>query len=330
MTAVYKLTQVKVNYVDRDVLNITELLINQGECVALLGQNGAGKSTLLNLLACLNQPQQGQITLFGKVIDKPLEPSVRMRIGYVNQHPYPLAGTVLDNLRLALTLQGIRPEQHQALIEQALKMSNTSHLAQQKANTLSGGELRRMAIARAIVYQPDILLLDEPFSQLDKTSVNELENVIQTLKNSGNITIVFSTHNQLQGLSLATRSISLVNGRLSQTPLLNLFNGQLVGHHFETNKLSFEVTQIIDNAKYIAIHPNDIVLSLMPFDGTSMRNQFSGKVTLIASEQTTVRIEVDCAEQFQTIISHESHDRLNIQLGDSVWLGFKASAVELF
>jgi len=329
MTSIYQLDHVKVSYSGRDVLNIADLTIDQAECVALLGQNGAGKSTLLNLLAFLTQPQHGQIAFCNQTIDKSLTPRLRKRIGYVNQQPYPLAGTVEDNLALALTLQGIKHQQR-PLIDRALQLTHTQHLAKQKANTLSGGELRRMAIARAIVYEPEVLLLDEPFSHLDTTSANELENVIETLKSSGKITIIFSTHNQLQGLSLATRTLSLVNGRLSKTPLLNLFNGNIDKGRFNTNTLTIEVTQSIDNAKHIAIHPNDIVLSLTPFSNTSMRNQFSGEVVLIAAEQTTVRVEIDCGERFQTIISRESHNHLNIQLGDSVWLGFKASAVELF
>jgi len=330
MSTVYQLKNVNINYAGRDVLNISDLVIKQGECIALLGQNGAGKSTLLNLLAFLTEPHRGQISLFEQDSNKPLPPKLRKQIGYVNQQPYPLSGTVEDNLRLALTLQGVSPQQQPSLIQEALTLTNTAHLAKQKANTLSGGELRRMAIARAIVYQPIVLLLDEPFSHLDTTSANELEQVIETLKQCGKITIVFSTHNQLKGLSLASRTLSLVNGRLSKTPLLNLFNGQFINGHFKTKLLTFETTQTIDNAKHISIHPNDIVLSLAPFSNTSMRNQFSGKVVLIAAQQTTVRVEVDCGERFQTIISHESHNHLNIQLGDSVWLGFKASAVELF
>jgi molybdopterin-binding protein len=329
MSAVYQLKDIKASFAGREVLNISELSIEQGECIALLGQNGAGKSTLLNILAFLTQPQQGFISLFGSAVNQTLPPKLRSRIGYVNQQPYPLSGSVEQNLRLALTLQGIK-EQSQTRIDKALMLTNTRHLAKQKASTLSGGELRRMAIARAIVYQPDVLLLDEPFSHLDTTSANELEKVIELLKNSGEITIVFSTHNQLQGLSLATRTLSLVNGRLSKTPLLNLFNGTTKEGHFNTGKISVETTQSIDNARHIAIHPNDIVLSLTPFNNTSMRNQFSGEVILIAAEETTVRIEIDCGERFQTIISRESHNHLNIQLGDSVWLGFKASAVELF
>ena len=329
MSAVYQLKDIKLSFAEHEVLNIAELNIEQGECVALLGQNGAGKSTLLNVLAFLTQPQQGHVSLFGEQIGQALSSKLRSRMGYVNQQPYPLSGSVEQNLRLALNLQGVKHNQ-QALIEKALTLTNTLHLAKQKASTLSGGELRRMAIARAIVYQPEILLLDEPFSHLDTTSANELEQVLESLKDSGDITIIFSTHNQLQGLNLASRTLSLVNGRISNTPLLNLFNGHFVNGHFQTSSLTVEVTQNIENAKHIAIHPNDIVLSLAPFNNTSMRNQFSGKVVLIAAEKTTVRIEVDCGDRFQTIISLESHNHLNIQLGDTVWLGFKASAVEVF
>lgn len=329
MSTVYQLKDLKVSFAKREVLNINTLTIEQGECIALLGQNGAGKSTLLKLLACLAEPQQGSIFLFGDMVQPKLPASYRRRVGVVEQHPYPLSGTVEKNLQLALSLQGVKHNQ-QMLIENALTLTNTLHLAKQKASTLSGGELRRMAIARAIVYQPEVVLLDEPFSHLDTSSVAELENVIETLKNSGKMTIVFSTHNQLQGLSLASRTLSLVNGRISTTPLLNLFDGYLEGDHFQTKSLSIQVTQNNEHAKHLAIHPKDIVLSLTPFAHTSMRNQFQGKVALIAAEKNTVRIEIDCGERFQTVISIASHNQLNIQLGDSIWLGFKASAVEVF
>jgi molybdopterin-binding protein len=329
MSSVYQLNGLKVSFDNREILNISELNVEQGECIALLGQNGAGKSTLLKLLAYLAKPKQGDILLFGEKVHSPLSASYRRRIGVVEQHPYPLSGTVQQNLQLALSLQGIKHNQ-QTLIKKALTLTNTLHLAKQKASTLSGGELRRMAIARAIVYEPEVILLDEPFSHLDTSSVTELETVIESLKNSGKMTIVFSTHNQLQGISLASRTLSLVNGRLSRTPLLNLFDGQFINGHFQTKSLTIHVTQHIDSAKHIAIDPKEIVLSLTPFTNTSMRNQFLGKVVLIAAEKNTVRIEIDCGERFQTIISIASHNHLNIQLGDNIWLGFKASAVEVF
>jgi molybdopterin-binding protein len=329
MSTVYQLKDLKVSFAKREVLNINTLTIKQGECIALLGQNGAGKSTLLKLLACLTEPQQGSIFLFGERAQPKLPASYRRRIGVVEQHPYPLSGTVEQNLQLALSLQGVKLHQ-QTLIEKALTLTNTLHLAKQKASTLSGGELRRMAIARAIVYEPEVVLLDEPFSHLDTNSVAELENVIESLKNSGKMTIVFSTHNQLQGLNLASRTLSLVNGRLSTTPLLNLFNGQCENGHFQTKSLTIHVTQNNVNARHVAIAPKDIVLSLTPFTNTSMRNHFLGKVVLIAAEKNTVRVEVECGERFQTVISLASHNQLNIQLGDSIWLGFKASAVEVF
>ena len=327
---VYQLNQVKVSYDNRNVLDINSLTIETGECIALLGQNGAGKSTLLNLFAFLAKPSQGEVALFNEHTSQVLSPALRRQIGYVNQHPYPLSGTVIDNLQLALTMQGVSKSQHKSLIDDALNKTRTRHLANQQTNTLSGGELKRAAIARAIVYQPKILLLDEPFSHLDTRSSNELENVIETLAREAERTIVFSTHNQLQGLNLASRSITLVEGKPTETPLLNLFSGRQTTDGFQTGQLLIEVTQHTETAKHIAIHPNDIILSLQPFSPSSMRNQFKGRVVMIAEQRDTVRVEIDCGERFQTIISQESHHQFNIQLGDNIWLGFKASAVEVF
>ena len=212
--AIYQLNNVIMNYGDKCVLNIPDLTIKQGQCIALTGENGAGKSTLLTLLAGLKQASSGQISLNNQTMTLPLKTAQRQRIGWVNQHPYLLAGSVESNLQLALKLQSIPRSQHQQLIEHALEQTNSTHLINQATNTLSGGELKRVAIARAIVYQPDIILLDEPFSHLDSQHSQLLAQCIQTLA-LDNKTILFSTHNQQHDINLADNTITLVNGELA-------------------------------------------------------------------------------------------------------------------
>ena len=160
MTNAYQLDNIKVFYQQKCSLDLPHLTIANHQCIALLGDNGAGKSTLLNLLAFLDQPNQGQIQLAGQTIKSDLSARQRRSIGYVNQQPFLLSGSVASNIELALKLQGIPGSERPQRIANALARVNLSHLAKQTATTLSGGELKRAAIARAIAHDPDILLLD--------------------------------------------------------------------------------------------------------------------------------------------------------------------------
>ncbi len=329
MTAAYQLTNIKVNYQQRCVLDIPELSLAKNTCIALLGDNGAGKSTLLNLLAFIAKASAGHILLDGHHVSSPLSAKQRQSIGYVSQHPLLLQGSVTDNIMLALKLQGIESQHHKTLTQIALAQVNLGDLAEQSTTTLSGGELKRTAIARAIAYQPDILLLDEPFSHLDQHHFQQLEKLIHHFSQQPNKTVIFSTHNRLQGLALADTAINLINGKLSSSPLINLFHGTLQDHIFNTGNLKIHTTSDMGKAHNIAIDPNEIIISKDPLE-SSMRNCFNGRLTLIAEEADTIRLIVDCGELFHVLISTESLTQLGLSLGSTVYLSFKATATKVF
>lgn len=329
MTWAYQLSNIKVIHQQRCILDIPELSLPKNQCISLLGDNGAGKSTLLNLLAFVSKPSEGEIKLAGQKISRDLTPLQRHSIAYVAQHPYLLAGSVFDNIQLALKLQGVKAKQHATLIKQALEQVNLSHLIDQSVNTLSGGELKRVAIARAISYQPDILLLDEPFSHLDQTHYQQLEIILRQLNQQSNKTIIFSTHNRFQGLALADSSINLVEGKLTSNPLLNIFHGKISNELFDTGKLKIHTISQLKQAQHLAINPTEIIVSSQELQ-SSMRNQFQGRLILIAEEANAIRLSIDCGELFQVIISSEALSELNLSIGSSVWLSFKSTAVNLF
>jgi molybdopterin-binding protein len=328
-TPAYQLHNIKVHYEQRCVLDIADLSLPQNKCIALLGDNGAGKSSLLNLLAFTTQANEGKILFAGQQISHPISTQQRQSIGYVSQHPFLLQGSVSDNIMLALKLQGVEPQRHKSLTQAALQQVNLEHLAEQSISTLSGGELKRAAIARAIAYQPSILLLDEPFSHLDQHHYQQLESIIRQFSQQGNKTIIFSTHNRLQGMALADSSINLVNGKINSSPLLNLFHGNMHNHIFSTDKLQIHTTSDIDNAHNIAIDPNEIIISKQALE-SSMRNCFNGRLTLIAEEINSIRLTVDCGEIFHVIISPESLAQLGLSLGDTLFLSFKSTATKVF
>jgi len=329
MTKAYQLTNIKLSYQQRLALDIPSLTIPAGKCVALLGENGAGKSTLLKVLAFLSRPDEGKITLFEQNIKSPLNSAQRQKIGFVDQHPYLLPGTVESNIQLALTLQGLAAKEHEQLIRQALELTKTTHLAQKLSNNLSGGELKRVAIARAIVYQPDILILDEPFSHLDQHHIQLLEELILNIAKQQNKTVIFSSHDRLQGMAISDEIINLVAGLTTASPLLNVFHGTLSKHLFDTGKIKVHSTSSQTKSHHIAIDPREIILSAQPLQ-SSMRNSFTGRLILIAEEEEYVRLTVDCGENFHVIISPESLNNLNLSLGKTVCLSFKSTAVTVF
>jgi len=329
MKSAYELSNIKLEQQRKIILNIPKLTIDSGQCVALLGENGAGKTSLINLLAFTTHANYGSIRLFDQAIRSKLTSSQRRRIGLVHQQPYLLPGTVADNIRLALTLQGVKRTHITTLTLQALNQVNLTELADQAANTLSGGELKRVAIARAIAYQPDILLLDEPFSHLDYRHVQQLEDSINHFAQLAGKTVIFSTHDRFQAQALASSTINLMAGKITAAPLLNLYHGQLDQHFFDTGKMMFHVTSTLVHARHLAVDPREIIVSPQPLQ-SSMRNSFSGRLTLVAEEGNTIRLTIECAERFHVIISPEALDSLNLTLGDTVWLSFKSTAVTVF
>lgn len=329
MTDAYRLENINVSLQQKDILSIDHLVIKAEQCTTLFGNNGAGKSTLLKLLAFTHRPTRGDISLFSQTVSWPLTPQQRKRIAFVEQHPFLLPGTVYDNIKLALSLQNIPASQHHALIKKALEETHTAHLLKQNTQTLSGGELKRVAIARAIAYQPDILLLDEPFSHLDIEHIEALETLIKSFSRTTGKTVILSTHNHLQGTALSQSTINLVAGKVTSAPLENRFSGYLRQQQFFTEKLVIETTSNLDRAQQLAIDPKQIIISNQPLE-SSMQNCFSGQIIFISEQATTCRLIVDCKEQFHATISLESLNTLKLQLGSQVYLSFKSSSVLVF
>lgn len=328
MTACYVIEDLVVTAGQQTLLDIPQLQIEQGNCLAVLGQNGAGKTTLMQHLALLRNPDRGHILLNGEPTVSPSKAQRRM-IGYVPQHPYLLPGTVADNIRLALKLQHIAVNEHEARLQQALEKVRLTRHASKPCHQLSGGEQKRVALARVIAYDPQVLLLDEPFSHLDAQHRHQLEDLMSALVSKQQHTLIFTTHDRLQAHALANHSIHLLNGKLTHTPLLNLFHGYLDGQQFHTKHLTIQVAKTLPDARHIAIDPQQIIVSTQPHADSSARNQLQGRIIQIADEQHQVRLTVACSETFHVIISNESFKQLQLALSEPVWMSFKSTAVTL-
>ncbi len=225
-TPIYTLQSVRQIYGPRTVLNIPSLAIRQGEIVAIVGPSGAGKSTLLRLLAMLERPSQGILTLNMEgqtVTDQTVSIEQRRCLVMVFQRPALLSRSVYDNVAYGLRVRGNR--NGHVRITEALERVSMLEMAGAHPRTLSGGEAQRVALARALVLEPRILLLDEPTANLDPANVRLIEGLVRDQHVQAGTTTVIVTHNIFQARRLATRVLFLLSGELVEdAPVEAFFN----------------------------------------------------------------------------------------------------------
>ena len=188
----------------------------RGEVLGLLGPTGAGKTTLLRLLAGLTTPNDGDIRFDNAPFvasDLPL--GTRRRLTMVHQSPILLTGTVRLNVRYGLQLRGQRDAERK--VERTIDRLGLNKIASQTVRSLSGGQCQLVALARALVIEPDVLLLDEPTAHLDPAHVAVVEETIRQLQQERGTAIVWATHNLFQTRRVATRAALILSGALVET-----------------------------------------------------------------------------------------------------------------
>ncbi len=194
-------------------LQIRKLEIRTGEVLGLLGPTGAGKSTLLSVLAGLVRVDQGDLCFESQPFGlRGLDLQARRRLTLVHQRPLLLTGTVHFNVEYGLRLRGRQDSTDK--VDVMLDRLGLAKFAQQSALTLSGGQTQLVALARALVIEPEVLLLDEPTSHLDPAHVALVEDTIRQLRQKRRMTVVWATHNLFQARRVASRTALLLNGQL--------------------------------------------------------------------------------------------------------------------
>ena len=203
------------SYRGRKVVDDVELEIGQGEVVGLLGPNGAGKTTTFYILVGLARPDSGRVMLNEEEItDLPMYLRARSGISYLPQEPSVFRQlTSEENLLAVLETLPLTPEQQRDRLEELLVQMGLETVRTSKAYTLSGGERRRLEIARSLTLQPSFILLDEPFSGIDPLTVKDLQETIRDLAESG-IGVLITDHNVRETLSVTDRAYILKSGKI--------------------------------------------------------------------------------------------------------------------
>ncbi len=216
--ALIKMTSIEKRYGRSVALSLEELTIEVGRLHLLSGPNGSGKSTLLSILALLTRPEQGEMFWGDERVswNSGLLNHLRRKVTLLHQSPYLFYGTVFDNVTFGLSVRGIRGNEAQQAVTDTLELVRLPGFSNRKIDQLSGGEAQRVAMARALVIRPELLLLDEPLANVDNESARVLEEVISTLPDNGT-TVVMSSHDPFQHERIPCRIISLLDGKLVNT-----------------------------------------------------------------------------------------------------------------
>lgn len=198
------------------VLDIDQLTVAKGELVAIIGPNGAGKSTLLQVINSLLPYSMGSIQLYGRPIDEFDRIELRRRCAMVFQEPLFAKDSVSNNVALPLRLRGLAEKDIMEKVHTALRVFQCEHLIKRLAHHLSGGEAQRVCLARAFVTNPELLLLDEPFTALDPATRNDLLAELRQVALQTGMTVLLISHNLGDVLHFAQRAVVMQNGRILQ------------------------------------------------------------------------------------------------------------------
>jgi len=194
------------------VIKRLSMKVREGRVLSIIGPNGAGKTTLLRMMALLDKPTEGEIYYRGTKVDNSSVNAIRGKVTMVFQRTVNFNKTVYKNVAYGPELKKMSESEIKRRVVKALGLVDMKKFADRRAKKLSGGEQQRLAIARALVLEPELLLLDEPTANLDPKNTLEIERIINEIK--GRTTVVIATNNPYQAGRLSDRIVCLLDGRL--------------------------------------------------------------------------------------------------------------------
>ncbi len=202
-------------YDGRTVVNGVDIEVKKGEIVGLLGPNGAGKTTTFYMIVGLVRPNGGKVFFDGAdATNQPMFKRARLGMGYLPQEESIFRRlTVRDNILAVMETQNFTPKQRSEQCQQLMEKFGIDHVADNLALTLSGGEKRRLTIARSLVTEPKLLMLDEPFSGVDPIAVSEIQEIIRMLRSAG-LSILITDHNVRETLNIVDRAYLIYEGQV--------------------------------------------------------------------------------------------------------------------
>jgi tungstate transport system ATP-binding protein len=356
LSSIIEVVDLGHGYGEREVLKGLNLGIGKGEVFALIGPTGAGKTTLLRIMNLLEVPGAGEIYFDGKSVPRSGKQrlEIRRRMSFIHQKPQVFSLNVYDNVACGLRWRGERKNRVAEKVDHILEMVGLQGYENRNARTLSGGEAQRVALARSLVLEPEVLLLDEPTANLDPVSAGKIEQLISYVAGQRNTAMIMATHDMPQGQQLADRLGVLLDGRLAQTGnaaeifhapqseevahfvgMENVLQGVATANNegIVTVNLGGNTIEAVSNwpaGKEVlaCVRPEDITLALSRIQ-SSARNSFQARVVRLTAVGPLSRVELDCGFRLVALVTRISAEELNLHVGSEVYATFKATGVHI-
>jgi tungstate transport system ATP-binding protein len=317
-------------YNGKTVLDIPGLEFYPGRITVISGDNGSGKTTLLRLLNGLIFSAKTELFFGGSRADAAL---IREKSVMVHQDPFLFSGTVEHNICWALKTRKLPEAEIQARLNSSLSEVGLEGFRRRRVRELSGGEKQRVAVARALALDTQLILLDEPVANIDRASVIRIEEVLERLKKQRKA-IIITSHNQHFAYRICDDMIMLDSGRKSSLTE-NIYEGGIAGSeeglsHFKTAAGAFIFCPAAEGSyRKAVISRNDVLISLEPVK-SSAHNSFLLEVSAV--EPAGPVFEVSCTGELavKSSVTADTVNRLGLSPGRKVWCTFKAAAVKLY
>jgi tungstate transport system ATP-binding protein len=351
-----KLEKLVLRRGDTKVLDIESIDVAAGRILALIGPNGAGKSSVLLTFAGLLKPQQGNFIFRGMPVNSNANRMMlRRSASVVFQESLLLNGSVYENVALGLQLRGKSKEEIKADVAQALQYFGISQLAQRPAKMLSGGEAKRVSLARAFALKPQLILLDEPFNSLDPPTSEAIIDDLQRILEKTKITAVMALHDREETLRLAQDVAVMSGGKIIQLgTTAEIFNqpaNEFVANFVGTETIlegtvqsgNAGLMEIVINGNvieaigdyspgqrvYCCLRPENVTVARDAQSRMSARNIFKAKVRKIIRQGFFYKLMLDCGFPLIAYITIPSCEDLGICEGTAISASFKTTAVHV-
>jgi len=351
---------------EQEILKDVSFSLEAGEVFALIGPTGSGKTTLLRLIDLIDTPAAGRVYFDGEdVTDSPSRRlsasrrlAARRRMAFVLQKPIVFNSSVFDNVACGLKWRGVSGAALRARVSEVLDRVGLTDYRHRRARTLSGGEMQMVAIARAMVLEPDVLLLDEPTANLDPVSTTRIEELITGIIDHHRTTILMATHDMSQGRRLADRAAILLDGEIHQTGewrdifgsprsrriadfvgVENVIDGVVTASRERVVTIAASgaagaaVIQAladfpVGERVFVCVRAEDVTLSLHEVP-SSARNTFTGEITRVSAAGPVAHIEINCGFPLTALVTRLSAEEMALNPGVRVHGAFKATAVHV-
>lgn len=336
----FELQGVKRKHGRRTVLDIDHLEIDPGKIYTLIGPNGAGKTTLLKILSFLDIPTSGSISFMGQNIKftKKSLYKARKKVVLLDQYPIMFTGSVFKNIEFGLKVRGISSPIRAKKIGEALELVGMERFRNYDARGLSGGETKRVALARALVLEPEVLLCDEPTANVDGENQDTILKIITRINRTRKTSIIFSTHYLSQGQKLADHSLLLQYGKLSDLVAENIFRTTIVAREQETIRcqltgqlsliLPIEILPQETTVAKIHIDPEQISCNPNQENDVKAGNTIKGHISELSQESGRVRIGVDVGVRLVLFQAMQEYLQQKPGIGEKVTIYIPNSSIE--